>query len=187
VYPDAPNVIRVAETVVRLLKSAIQLTGGASVRHWALDLGEAWGILRDEILNPQRRLEGVTWRCLMIDPESPDIQRLSSESVSVRIAAERIQQVQVFLGRNAAVMKERNIRFECRVSPVPPLMHGFLIEHTALLWSMCDIVDGVLDGADTPYWRFEAADDSAPASRPARAFANWFDYRWNTARQIGPS
>jgi hypothetical protein len=48
----------------------------------------------------------------------------------------------------------------------------------ALLWSMCNIQHGRLDGTKTPYWRFEAARDSLLSCHPANSFRNWFDHIW---------
>jgi hypothetical protein len=186
VFPDAPNVMQIGDTVERLVKASIQLSGSASIRHLALDMSEAWGIITEEILNPKKGLNNVQWRCLMIDPESVEIQKVASSSVAVDIAVSRVKQMLDFLDEKADSLAGRNLSFECRVYTELPAMHGFLIDNTALLWSICDIdiPYGKLNASYTPYWRFEATDQSAPSSHPARAFANWFEYRWNRARLV---
>jgi hypothetical protein len=181
VFPDAPNVLQVGATITRLLNTSIQLYGSASMRHLALDMSEAWSILAEEILHPSKALHDVTWRCLMVDPESAAIQAMSSASVSVEVAKTRIGQMVDFLDANAPVLRTRNLQFECRLYSEPPQMHGFLIDRIALLWSMCDIVAGKLDGSSTPYWRFDAADPQSVSNHPARSFGHWFDHRWNNA------
>ena len=50
------------------------------------------------------------------------------------------------------------------------MMHGFLVNGVALLWSMCNIDNGKLDGDNTPYWRFEAARDALLSCHPANSF-----------------
>jgi predicted nucleotide-binding protein len=188
VFPDAPNVLQVGPTMTRLLNTSIELHGSASVRHLALDMGEAWGILAEEILHPSKESKNITWRCLMIDPESTAIQPMSSHSVSMDVAKTRIGQMLEFLGKNAPLLRTRNLQFECRLYSEPPQMHGFLIDRIALLWSMCDVVAGELDGSSTPYWRFDAADPQSASNHPARSFGHWFDHRWNNAvaRKIWP-
>lgn len=188
VFPDAPNVLQVGPTMTRLVGTSIQLYGSCSVRHLALDMGEAWGLLAEEILHPSKTLKNVTWQCLMMDPESAAIQPMSSASVSIHVARTRIDQMIQFLTENTALLQARNLQFECRVYPEPPQMHGFLIDRIALLWSMCDVVGGKLDGSGTPYWRFDAADPQSSSSHPARSFDHWFSYRWNSTgvRKIWP-
>ncbi len=181
VSADEPNVIRVAQTVEKLVKLAVDEFGSASVLHLGLDMSEAWGILTNEILHEEKKLEGVAWRCLMIDPESQEIQRASSMSVRVDIAAQRIIQIRELLDKDADRLKERRIKVECKAYSALPTMHGFLIEKKALLWSMCDIRDGKLDASLTPYWRFDVADEPG---QTVRSFGHWFEYQWETARPI---
>ncbi len=80
------------------------------------------------------------------------------------------------------MLQRRNIQFEVRLYHAPPQMHGFLVDRIALLWSMCDVVNGKgsMDrahhiGASTPPIRRPASD------HPARSFGHWFDRAWNKA------
>jgi hypothetical protein len=191
VFADAPNVVHVGPTVMKMVRAAVEISGVAVVRHLALDMSEAWGIIANELLHDSSRSSRVEWRCLMIDPESPEIQRLASPSVSVDVAASRMGSMRDFVREYAELMKSREVTFECRLSPEAPAMHGFHIDGNALLWSMCDIrrpfdaqraSEWRLEGSNTPYWRFDATDDAVFSAHPARAFKNWFDYRWATAR-----
>jgi len=182
VFPDAPNVVHVGPAVLRLVKASLEISGKAIVRHLALDMGEAWGVLANEVLHDRAELNNIDWRCLMIDPESEAIQEVTSPGVSVIVARARITEIASFMKKQLSHLTDRNVRFECRLYAEPPTMHGFLVDRIALLWSMCDIIDGKLEGTKTPYWRFEAADEKANSSHPARAFGNWFDHRWSTAR-----
>jgi hypothetical protein len=155
------------------------------VRHFALDLGEAWGILANRMLHPDGVLVNVNWRCLVIDPDSPAIQAVDSESVSASTARDRIEKLKAFMTRHTDVLRQRNLTLECRAYSTPPAMHGFHVEGTGLLWSMCDVEGGRLAGYRTPYWRF-AQSASDVANHPVRSFANWFDEWWKTARVIWP-
>jgi hypothetical protein len=183
VFADAANVVQVGPVLVRLLRAALEISGAARVRHLALDMSEAWGILAHEILHGGGRIENVSWFCLMIDPDAPTIQDIASPSVSAQVAASRLPQMRQFLTDHKEHLARRNVVFECRLYAEPPMMHGFHIDNTAMLWSMCDIVQDKLEGSTTPYWRFEASDESVYSSHPARSFKNWFDYRWRRARR----
>jgi predicted nucleotide-binding protein len=181
---DAQNVLRVGETIRGLVSEARTLFSTATVRHLALDLSEAWGIICDNVLS--RQAEHITWKCLMMNPDSDTIKSLGSYSVSPDVAAARIRQMQEGFGAERERLAQRHVVFECRAYDEPMMEHGFLIDRIALLSSMCDISNGRLEASSTPFWRFEAGDDDTPSSQPARAFRNWFDHRWETARQIWP-
>jgi len=182
VFADAANVVQVAPVVVKLVRATLDIKGEAVVRHLALDMSEAWGILANEVLDGRSKLRNISWRCLMIDPRAASILRMASPSVSTKVAGSRVTEMRKFIAAHGSELAARNVSFECRLYAEPPMMHGFHIEKTALLWSMCDIAEGRLEGAKTPYWRFDAADEMILSSHPARAFQNWFDYRWQTAR-----
>jgi predicted nucleotide-binding protein len=182
VFADAPNVVHAAPTMVRLIKASIEISGTAVVRQVALDMSEAWGILVNEILHGRGKPANITWRCLMIDPDSASIQKVASASVSVSTAANRLHDMRDYITKHSAELESRKVNFKCRLYSEPPIVHGFHIDGTALLFSMCDINDGKLEAWNTPYWRFEGSDDTAFSSHPARAFKNWFDHRWQSAR-----
>jgi predicted nucleotide-binding protein len=179
VSPDAWNVSDVGAQVRRMVKSAAQAGPQASIRHLALDMAEFWKTLVNEILHERNTMRNLHWRCLMIDPESPAIKDVASSSVDAAIAARQIENMAWFMRENDEALKARGIRFECRLYQDPPMMHGFLVNGVALLWSMCNIHNGRLDGDNTPYWRFEAARDMLLSCHPANSFRNWFDHVWN--------
>lgn len=178
VSADAWNVSDVGSRLRSILQESAGVNPQISVRHWALDMAEFWRTLVNEILHERSRLRNVHWRCLMIDPESAAIKNVASSSVDATIAARQIENMRSFLQQNAETLNSRGIRFECKVYQDPPMMHGFLVNGVALLWSMCNIKDGKLDGDNSPYWRFEAARDALLSCHPANSFRNWFDHYW---------
>jgi hypothetical protein len=181
VSPNAWNVSNVGSK----LRKVIQAAGSqASIRHLALDMAEFWKTLVAEILHESSTLRNIQWRCLMIDPESPAIRNVASFSVDPTAAARQIESMGSFMRHNAAGLKARGIGFECRLYQDPPMMHGFLVNGVALLWSMCNIQNCMLDGENTPYWRFEAARDTLLSCHPANSFRNWFDYFWEHRSRV---
>jgi hypothetical protein len=175
VSPEAGNVSDVSSPVRKMVTAATR-SGSASIRHLALDMAEFWKSLVNNILDSQ--LRNFQWRCLMIDPESPAIQEVASNSVSIQSASVQIHNMGHFMNEKATALKERGIRFECKLYQQPPMMHGFLVDGVGLLWSMCNIQKGRLDGDKTPYWRFEVARNTLLSCHPAESFRNWFDYLW---------
>lgn len=178
VSADAWNVSDVGSRLRRILKESAVPNSPVSVRHWALDMAEFWRTLVNEILHERSTLRNLHWRCLMIDPDSAAIKDVASSSVDAAIAARQIENMESFLRQNAEMLKTRGIRFECRLYHDPPMMHGFLVNGVALLWSMCNIDNGKLDGDNSPYWRFEAARGALLSCHPANSFRNWFDHCW---------
>jgi hypothetical protein len=175
VSPEAGNVSDVSSPVRKMVTAATR-SGSASIRHLALDMAEFWKSLVNNILDSQ--LRNFQWRCLMIDPESPAIQEVASNSVSIQSASVQIHNMGHFMNEKATALKERGIRFECKLYQQPPMMHGFLVDGVGLLWSMCNIQKGRLDGDKTPYWRVEVARNTLLSCHPAESFRNWFDYLW---------
>jgi len=181
VSPEAWNVSDVSDPVRKMVKAAPG-SGAALIRHLALDMAEFWKTLVNNVLDSD--LRNLHWRCLMIDPESAAIQEVESHSVSVDSAALQIRKMDAFLRTKAPMLKERGIRFECRLYQQPPMMHGFLVDGVGLLWSMCNIPKGRLDGDKTPYWRFDVARATLLSCHPAESFRNWFDHLWEHGSRV---
>jgi Predicted nucleotide-binding protein containing TIR-like domain len=178
VSPDAWHVSDVGSQVRKMVKAAAEVGPHASIRHLALDMAEFWKTLVNEILHQSNTIRNLKWRCLMIDPESSAIKHVASSSVDAKVAARQIENMASFMRENAGALKARGVTFQCRLYQDPPMMHGFLVNGVALLWSMCNIHNGRLDGDNTPYWRFEAARDNLLSCHPANSFRNWFDHLW---------
>jgi hypothetical protein len=129
----------------------------------------------------RRRLEkeaiqNVTWRCLMMDPDSREI--IAAEQAILKI--ERLLSEPKF----KAQLDARKLEFQCRAYSDLPRMHGFGVEDFALLLGMCDIdEEGKLDATRTPYFRFNAKNNTH-SQHVIFSFQHWFDYRWSRATRI---
>jgi hypothetical protein len=178
------NVSDVGSQLRKVINAAAEGGSQVSICHLALDMAEFWKALVDEILHERNTLRNIEWRCLMIDPESPAIKDLASFSVDAATAARKIENMADFMRSNAEMLTARDVRFVCRLYQDPPIMHGFLVNEVALLWSMCNIQDRQLDGENTPYWRFEAAREGLLSCHPANSFRNWFDYFWKYRSRV---
>jgi hypothetical protein len=187
----ARSVTEVGAQLKALVSTSCKRRGGARVRHLGLDMSAAWDLVREGILeaaepaqSDARRPATVTWRCLMINPDSPAIQEASSDSVDVGTAAARIKLIREYTANNRGRLEARGISFQCRLYSELPMMHGFLVEGAGLLWSMCGIAEGKLRGSVTPYWLFPADSPDAASIHPVQAFAEWFDHRWENGVDI---
>jgi hypothetical protein len=181
---QAMHPAHVWRTVRELVSAVVKESGNASVLHIDLDMAEGWVSLRQEILL-DHGLNCLDWRCLMIDPQSPEIRQSQSESMSTAIAAQRIAQIQKFLTANGPNLKDRNLRIECRAYSTLPLIRGFFIAGKALFLSMQTIRHGRMEGSATSYLRFDVA--GVPESPFIGGFTSWFDHQWKVGRSIWPS
>jgi hypothetical protein len=189
VKESAPSAIEVTNHLKLLVNESLDRYGSASVMHLGLDLSAVWDPLKEVFFRVQQvarsqKAGKITWRCLIINPDSSAIQQVASDSVDILIARAKIHNIHEFMKANRATLDANDISFACRMYSDLPLMHGFLIERVALLWSTCGWTNGKLEAAVTPYWEFPADDPLARSAHPARTFAEWFEYRWQSAVDI---
>lgn len=182
VRPVAGSVIDIWPSVKELVGNAARAGSDGrrtTVLHMALDMAEAWNLLRDGILGDDR-ITDLTWRCLMIDPDSPDIVAIESESVSTDSARRAISNIQQTLAEphRRQSLEQRKIVVEFRTCPEPPRLHGFMIEGQGLLLSMCGLTaEGKLNASRTPYFRYSAREQSHPC-HVVNSFHDWFEFHW---------
>lgn len=191
VLPVAPGVHTIWKYLEELISQARRDSASESalVKHLALDMGDAWDLLRDGIVKDEN-VRDVTWRCLMTDPESVTMHEAKawSSSVDQQKARSAIAAIQDTLSDKilAGQLSIRKLAMEVRAYREIPVMHGFLVQDQALLWSMCDISpEGKLEATRTPYFRFKLG-ERAYSSHVVNSFEHWFDYHWKTAGRIWP-
>jgi hypothetical protein len=175
-----PDVVGVAEPLVRLMNAASQKSLPVVVEQLGLDLEVGWAIVRDRILD-NADVRDVRWRCLIIDPDSTALKALGSNTVSPTTARDRIAQIREFCAIRAADLATRQVVFECRSYDSVPVVHGFFVQEAGLLWSMCDIQAGQLRAQRTQYWEF----DHVPANAHIiQSFSHWFTHLFTTGKPV---
>lgn len=163
----------------------------AVIRNIALDMETTWPLVYEIIQTPSLEVKDITWRSLMIDPQSPAIRKHGSNTVSTSTARDQAKKMVAFFRQNEDEMARRKIRFECRAYADLPTMHGFLFNDEALFFTVCGIKKGKLAGSANPYIRFdrgggaEGQGDDSPAHFIG-AFEDWFEERWRHARRVWP-
>jgi len=182
VRPVADSVINIWPRVQELVGNAIMRgasNGHVTVLHLALDMADAWIMLRDGILQ-NNKITDVTWRCLMIDPDSPEIAAVESDSVSTKSARQAIDIIRRILAEpeRQADLRNRRVVVGLRTYAELPRLHGFMVEGQGLLLSMCGwTAEGRLDASRTPYFRFNAREESY-SYHVVSSFHDWFQLHW---------
>jgi len=148
-----------------------------------------WPLLRDMILT-QDHIENITWFSLMIDTQSEQIRKLSSDTVSVSVAEHVEDSIRQFCKQNEIELKRRNIQFECRAYNEIPTVHGFLFNDSVIFLSFCSIKNEKFFGAPNPYLRLDSPlypSHDEVTVHFIQSFKLWFEYLWRNARKIWPT
>lgn len=155
----------------------------------ALDMEVTWRFLSDRLLGPSQQTD-VSCRAQFIDWRAPAIKKAKSATVSISTARKREREILNFCRKNAARLKQRNMRFECRAYSEVPVIHGFQLDGNTLFISACGIRRGGLIGAPNPYFRLErpeSAGDDEVGAHLFEVFEGWFEHHWKKGRKIWPA
>lgn len=183
-YQGARDVLDIGAAMEELLRDAAKRGERAEVLQIGLDMELAWGLIDTRILSAEW-VQNLTWRCLVINPDAPTIQAVSSDSVSADIAELQIKRMKRRGSENKESLARRDVIFECRASPIVPVIHGFLVNGTVLLLSLTrTAVDGRLLGGGNAYWRFSKQAGHEATDHFFSAFSDWFSYGWTTGTPV---
>lgn len=192
-----PDVHGLLESLRKVIAERMAKSHRVKITNLALDMETTWGYLRDSYLKKTEN-SGFIWRSLMIDPNSPAIRALKSDSVSTTTAARRISEIQTFLLEHQVEMGDRGLHVQVRAYASIPVMHGFLVDHDLLFLSFCGIQQVVspkypgrvvneLIGSPTAYWQFDSNSTNTASRYFVSAFASWFEFLWKNSRSIWPA
>jgi len=158
-----------------------------TVRNFALDMASTWEMVRNRILSAESSAQKITWRSLMVNPSGPVMKKMSSPSVSKKVAGDRIKEMRAFCEDEERNYRKRKVLFECRVHDEIPMTHGFLIDKDILLLSQCNVEGGKLEAASTPYWHFENNSTHKQTRHLFKTYLNWFEHHWARGGKVWPA
>jgi hypothetical protein len=185
-YQGAKDVLDVFSAIEELIQETLARQQQATVRNIGLDMELAWGSIENRFLMPVE-MKNLTWRSLIIDPESPAIQAVASDTVATDTAAFQISKIRKRGRASKDALAARGVTFECKASPVTPVVHGFLVNDMVLFLSLTRIdTDGRLIGGGNAYWKFLSRPQHQATSHFFRVFSDWFDYAWKAGRNVWP-
>ena len=176
----------VCSELVRYLRRTSD--GPRTIQNLALDMEHTWSCFISEIL-PLHHKHGLELRVLMLDHQAPVFRRMSSSSVSVKMARLREEGIQRFLRSNHRSLEDLNIRLECRAYNQLPPLHGFLVDSRLLHVSMCSVEGGRLIGEPNPYTslvRPSARLVDRTGAHIFDVFESWFEFLWKKSRSVWP-
>lgn len=155
-----------------------------TVRNFALDMEATWGPIHAHL--NQKETHDLSWRSVMLDPEWPTFRKIQSDTVSLRIAEANIERIQEFCSKHKAQMAKRNISFECRTYCSVPLIHGFPVNDSFLIFTLLRReANGKVVALDNAYLRFPRKNEIT--AHAIQAYSDWFNYAWkNSKRRIWP-
>ncbi len=178
------DVATVGSEINRLFETAWEEGRIATVRNIALDMGGTWGLINGLLSKP--KVHDFDWQTLMIDPDSSAIREVAGTTVSITVAAGRIEQIRKTCSRMEEPLKTRNVGFACKKYDAVPVLHGFLVNNSALFMTMTRMENGELIGDPNHYLTFEARPGGESIDYAFTAFSNWFDHFWAKGSDIWP-
>ena len=179
------HVTNVGQTIKDLVMRSQQRQTETTITHIGLDMEIVWRTAYDMFLqNPS--IEQLTWKALMIDPDSSAIQAMASSTVSPDTARLKQKEMIETLGKVEKKMGKRKVVFICRAYSPIPILHGFNINDESLLMSLCQVEDGDLVGSPNLYLEFDNKPGSDTAEYFFQVFRGWFDHLWAGAKPVWP-
>ena len=183
-YDGPSSVYKFEETLLGEVKRRWNNKEHVTVCNFALDMEATWGPMHAHL--NRRETHELTWRSVMLDPEWPIFREIESDSVSLKRANINIELIQEFCSRHQREMVERRISFECRTYRDLPLIHGFLVNDSFLIFTLLRRAkDGRVIALDNAYIRFPRKNEIS--MHTIQAYSGWFNYAWeNSNRWIWP-
>jgi len=178
------NVLAVGDKLFREIESLQSSGGRTTVCNIAHDMGVTWPLVKSRLVD-QEEFSHVHWRTLMIDPDAPAVRKLAGAGISTRVAASRIREIRWADESLQRALRERSVKFECRIYDDIPTSHGFMLNTDALFLTMSKRQrNGKLESSSSPYWIFRRDDEAKQLSHPIEAFQSWFDYTWKRSQKV---
>jgi len=186
--PKLYSVHDAAEIVDKMIDTAMNESDRVEVLNLALDMAVTWPRVRDRVFLHSN----ITWNSLIVDLQAEAIDVFQRDlGVSVgdkdRLAA-TVRDIQLYCQQENRNMNKKNIKFHCRAYRAVPVLHGYLINRTVLLVSLCGVEKGCLRGARNPYLHFNknTDEDTEMAQKLIEIFYSWFSLYWDKGVHIWP-
>jgi hypothetical protein len=177
---DGP--LNVPDSAKILLAEAERLWGmneHVTVSNLALDMSQTWPALYPFLKS--REYRNFTWRSVMLDREWPPFKDIeSSPSVCIRNAELYEESIQQYCSTHRDELRERNITLECRTYRSIPVIHGFLVNGSFLIYTILRRdEEGRVSCLNDAYLRFPCYNEISRHS--IESYSDWFRYAWETS------
>lgn len=153
------------------------------VKNIGLDLETTWPQLKRTYLIEEDCCN-IHFQILLMDHTSTVLQPITGKYISL-FECETVElAITRFIQRNAETLSQRGISFELRRNPHIPMVHGFLINHSHLYWSFCQMKDTQLDGGLEFYHYSETTIPGSIGEYYMRVYEGWFDTWWSSSDPV---
>lgn len=177
-YDGPPNVPEFAKTLLNEARRLWRRKEHVTVWNFALDMSQTWGPMYEHLARPD--IGNLTWRSVMLDHRWPHFRKFQSPSVSIKSAKHYEESIQEFCSSHQHELRERNVTFECRTYRGIPVIHGFLVNESFLIYTLLRCSrEGRVSCLDNAYLRFPQFNEIS--QHPIEAYSDWFRYAWETS------
>jgi hypothetical protein len=170
--------------VLPIIRNVVSEGGSIAFENFGLDMESVMTWLREKINKGEFSGVAASFKCLIINPESPYLKELidnrsniSSDSIKFSIASAK---------KFADNPDLNKFEFEMRQYDLPPIAHGFIINDTHVFLGFTEIKDGKLIGGIKPYIYLnkQQYESSQIALHYFTFFKSWFNCYWNNSNTV---
>lgn len=133
--------------------------------------------------------QGIEWRTLFLDHTQERLQHAlrSDEEVTLDMAKANERRLSSLLDKKKSELAKNKVVIDARAYSEIPVMHGFLVNDSALIVGICMPDDGYV--RTSPYMVFlydgeNSSTDAETALDMRTMFSSWFDRHWTAGRAI---
>jgi hypothetical protein len=117
----------------------------------------------------------------MLDRKWPTFKNIESDSVRVKKAELYEESLQEYCSTHQDELRERNIAVECRTYRSIPVIHGFLMNGSFLIYTILRCKNGRVSCLDNAYLRFPCYNEIS--QHPIDSYSDWFSHAWETSER----
>jgi hypothetical protein len=127
------------------------------------------------------RFRNFTWRSVMLDRKWPTFKDIESDTVRINRAELYEESIQQYCSSHQDELRERHVTFECRTYRSIPVIHGFLMNRSFLIYTVLRCAKGRVDCLDNAYLRFPRYNEIS--RHPIESYTDWFCHAWETSKR----
>jgi len=182
-----PRYTDVHDFLKEWLKTYGHRVGSIRVKNIAFDMQHTFPCLQAIAARPWP--QGIEWRTLFLNHKESRLHEVlkNDEDVTLDMAQANEKRLLAMLQKKERTLAANKIEIDARAYDEIPVMHGFLVNDSALIVGVCMVDDACVKSS--PYMVFlldgENSGTDAETARDMRdMFSRWFDSHWDSGRKI---
>jgi hypothetical protein len=181
-YDGPLSVSDSAKTLLAEAQNVWSMKKHVTVWNLALDMSQTWPPLHEHLVRfPE--LGNFTWLSVMLDRKWPPFKDIETEpSVCISNAELYEKSIKQYCSTHRDELRKRNITFECRTYRSIPVIHGFLMNESFLIYTILRRdKKGRVSCLNNAYLRFPCYNEIS--RHPIESYSDWFGYAWETSER----